>query len=574
MIKYLFKNYISPFKWRFALGFILLILGSFLNVLLPKILMEAIDRGVDVSDENQLIHFGLVYLTAFLFYIFSLYFMAIVLENLGQDILIKLKTTSFYKVLNWDYHQFTKYSAGNLVSRIERDAEKVRFFFTYALVAIVQSFLMFLGMIFLMGSENKLLTLIVIAPLPLVVFLLYLLQKFVYPKFKKVRKIMAEIMSKTTEYLRGLDVLKVFNREKLYFDKYDSDNENKFKLERNIEIVWIVFFNFIMLLTNLVIAIIFKVGAPMIVKGILTYGAIVMFIEYVRQFFFPLIQISEQISQIQRAIASFSRIYKMHSKESKIKSGNEEIEKILNSIEFENVNFSYKVDEPVLKNISFKIPKGEKWAIVGETGSGKSTLIKLLLRFYDVDKGRVLIDGTNIRDIKIKSLRKDISLIEQDFYLFPATVIDNIRLFDNSITKNYIKKICKAIKIDGFIENLPRGYDTYLREEGSNLSVGEKQLLSIARAMVKEADLVLLDEATSSIDPHTEKKIDKAMNILLKDKTSIIIAHRLNTILDADKIIVLHEGKILEIGNHRELYKKEGYYYNLCQNQFVEKLED
>ncbi len=573
MIRYLFKNYIYPFKLRFIFGFILLIMASFLNVLLPKILMEAIDKGVDVSDKDQLVHFGIIYIASFFIYIFSLYFMAIVLENLGQDILIKLKTTSFYRVLKWDYHQFTKYSAGNLVSRIERDAEKVRFFFTYALVAIIQSFLMFIGMIFLMGTENMTLTLIVLSPLPLVITLLYLLQKFIYPKFKKVRKLMAEIISKATEYLRGLNVLKAFNKEELYFNKFDEDNKNKFKLERNIEIVWIVFFNFIMLLTNLIIAIIFKVGAPMLVKGLLTYGAIVMFIEYVRQFFFPLIQISEQISQIQRSIASFSRIYNMHTKEIEIKSGDTEIDKIENSIKFENVSFSYKEDEPVLKNINLEIPTGEKWAIVGETGSGKSTLIKLLLRFYDVDSGKVLLDSINIKDISIKSLRKDISLIEQDFYLFPATVIDNIRLFDNTISEEYVKKICKTIKINDFINSLPKGYSTYLKEEGSNLSVGEKQLLSIARAMVKKADLVLLDEATSSIDPHTEKMIDKAMNILLKDKTSIIIAHRLNTIIDADQIIVLHEGKILEVGSHKRLYEKKGYYYNLCQNQFVEELE-
>jgi len=269
-------------------------------------------------------------------------------------------------------------------------------------------------------------------------------------------------------------------------------------------------------------------------------------------------------------MASFSRIYNMHNKEVKIISGNKKIEKINKHIKFEDVSFAYKKDEPVLQDINLTIPVGEKWAIVGETGSGKSTLIKLLLRFYDTDKGNIFIDESEIRDIDIKSLRKDISLIEQDFYLFPATVMDNIRLFDDSISEEHVKKICKMIKVDKFIDNLPKGYNTYLKEEGSNLSVGERQLLSIARAMVKKSDIILLDEATSSIDPHTEKIIDKAMKILLKGRTSIIIAHRLNTILDADNILVLHEGNIIESGTHEELFKQKGFYHNLCKNQFIE----
>lgn len=570
MIRYLFKNYIFPFKWRFSLGFILLILSSLLNVMLPRILMDAIDKGVELENKEKLIYFGMLYIGSFLIYAGTLYFMALVLENLGQDILVDMKTRSFYKVLNWDYHEFTDYSAGELVSRIERDGEKVRFFFTYALVAIVQSILMFFGMIFLMIRENVTLTLVVLSPVPVVIFLIFLLQKFIYPKFKKVRRMIAEILSKATEYLRGLNILKAYNKEEFYFNKFDKDNENKYKLERNIEFVWIFFFNFIFLISNVIIALIFKIGAPMIATGVLTYGAIVMFIEYVRQFFFPLIQISEQISQIQRSMASFSRIYNMHTKEVKIISGNKKIEKINKHIKFENVSFAYKKDEPVLKDINLTIPVGEKWAIVGETGSGKSTLIKLLLRFYDTDKGNIYIDDNEIMNIDIKSLRKDISLIEQDFYLFPATVMDNIRLFDDSISEEHVKKICKMIKVDKFIDNLSKGYNTYLKEEGSNLSVGERQLLSIARAMVKKSDIILLDEATSSIDPHTEKIIDKAMKILLEGRTSIIIAHRLNTILDADNILVLHEGNIIESGTHEELFNQEGFYHNLCKNQFIE----
>ncbi len=571
MLKYLFKNYVNPFKWRFVFGGILLVISSIMPVILPRILMEAVNNAIETGRENNLLEYALIYLACFIVFVLSSFFMAYILENLGQDILIKLKTTSFYRVLNWDYHQFTKYSPGKLVTRIEGDAEKVRFFFTFALIAIIKSLLMFLGMIFMMLSINIKLTMVVLAPMPFVIIFLILLQKFVYPKFKKVRAIMADIISKTTEYLRGLNILKAYTKEELYMDKYNDRNKEKYKTERNNEIALIVFFNFVMLSSNLIIAFIFKIGAPMLVKGLLTYGAVVMLINYAKQIFLPIRKLSGQITRIQRSIASFSRIYELHTKEVKIKSGDKIIENIEDKIEFKNVNFAYKEDEPVLKGINLKIPVGEKWALVGETGSGKSTLIKLLLRFYDVDDGKILFDGINIKDINIKSLRKDISLIEQDFYLFPASVIDNIRLFDDSIDEGYVKKICKKINIHEFISNLPKGYHTHIMEEGNNLSVGEKQLLSIARAMVKESDIVLLDEATSSIDPHTEEMIDEAMNILLEDKTSLIVAHRLNTIIDADKIIVLHDGKIHRIGTHKELYNKEGFYYNLCQNQFIDE---
>ena len=569
MIRYLFTRYIAPFKWRFALGLLLLVGNSYLTSVLPVYMMNVIDEGIQAADIASLTVTMGLYILIFALYVGSMYFMTLVLETLGQDILIRLKTDSFKKVLDWDYQHFTSISPGKLVTRVEGDAEKVRFFFVIALVTVLQSFFMLLFMGIIMFRTNTSMAMLIIYPLPLVIGLILLLQKFIYPMFKKVRKLMAEITSKVTEYLTGLDIIKVYGKEDLYFRRFDRDNQEKYIAERNAEFGWITFFNFLFMLQEIIIALILKSGAPMILKGVFTYGALIMFIEYVRMFFFPLIGISEQVSQIQRSFAAFSRVYELHSTPVRIRSGQKELKSMNGGVVFSHVSFSYKEGERVLDDISFRLPAGEKWALVGETGGGKSTIIKLLLRFYDIEKGEISIDGVNIKDLDIQSLRQDIALIEQDFYLFPATVLENLRLFDPTISKEEVISVCKKIGIDRFISRLPEGYETNLHEEGGNLSVGERQLLSIARAMVKKADLILMDEATSSIDPHTEKMLDKAIHILMKGKTSLVVAHRLSTVMDADRILVIHGGKIAEEGSHAELVGKGGVYHRLCLNQLL-----
>ena len=573
MLKYLLKNYILPFKYRFLLGFIILIFNSILTVILPITIMNAIDKGIKIKNILSLNQYVIEYIVIFILIILSLYFLTVVLETLGLDLLYIIKSNAYKKVINWDYEKFSQIPVGKLVSRIEGDSEKVRFFFVTAVVAIFESIFMFFGMIFVMYQKSAPLTYIVISVVPIIIILTYFMQKFVFPKFKFIRKMQASIIAKITEYLSALDILKVYNKEKYYFEKFDDENKKKYIMGRNIEFLSITFFNFIFMTQEIVIALILKSGGSLILKGALTYGTLVLFIEYIKRFFQPLIAISEQIVEIQRAIASFSRVYELDQTEAKIKSGTKKLDKIKNEIRFENLSFSYNPKEPVLKNISFTISVGEKWAIVGETGGGKSTLIKLLLRFYEATEGKIYIDGIGINEIDFHSLRKDIALIEQEFYLFPATVLDNLRLFDDTIPREKIIDICKKIKIDDFIRKFPQGYDTYLSEDGINISTGEKQLLSIARAMVKDADIVLMDEATSSIDPHTEKTIENAIDILLKGKTSIIIAHRLSTIKNADKIVVIDKGEIAEIGNHEELMIKKGVYYKLYTNQETKKVD-
>lgn len=562
-------RYIAPFKWRFIFGFLLLVGNSYLTSVLPVFMMNVIDNGIQTGDTANLTVTMVSYILIFALYVASMYLMTVVLEALGQDILIRLKTDSFKKVLDWDYHHFTSVSPGKLVTRVEGDAEKVRFFFVIALVTVLQSFFMLLFMGIIMFRTNASMAMLIIYPLPLVIGLIFLLQKFIYPMFKKVRRLMAEITSKITEYLTGLDIIKSYGKEDLFFERFDKDNRDKYRYERNAEFGWITFFNFLFMLQEIIIAMILKSGAPMILKGVLTYGALIMFIEYVRMFFFPLIGISEQVSQIQRSFAAFSRVYELHNTPVHIRSGRQELAAMTRGVTFSHVSFAYKEGEPVLEDVSFEIPVGEKWALVGETGGGKSTIIKLLLRFYDIERGEISIDGVNIKDLDIRSLRQDIALIEQDFYLFPATVLDNLRLFDKAISKEEVSSICKKIGIDRFISRLPQGYETDLHEEGGNLSVGERQLLSIARAMVKKADLILMDEATSSIDPHTEKMLEKAIRLLMKGKTSLVVAHRLSTVMDADRILVIHGGKIAEEGTHEELVAKEGAYHRLCRNQLL-----
>ncbi len=567
MIRFLFRTYVWPYRLRFFLGLLLLVFNSYLTSVMPLYLMKIIDNGIIVADKTDMYRSVAVYIGVFALYVLSLYIMTIQLERLGQDILIRLKTESFKRVLSWDYRMFTDVSPGKLVTRIEGDPEKVRFFFVTASVTVLQSVFMLAFMMAIMFHTNSRLAAVVVYPMPLLVILMVFLHKYIFPMFKKVRRLMADITSKITEYLSGLDIIKSFAEEELFFRKFDRDNKKKYVLERNAEFGWIAFFNIMFMMQEVIIALIFRTSGPMIMKGLLTYGVLIMFIEYVRMFFFPLIGISEQISQIQRAMAAFSRVYELHTADINIRGGKKTMNGMTQSISFEHVDFAYNEDETVLSDVCFQIPAGQKWALVGETGGGKSTIIRLLLRFYDVKDGSIKIDGADIREFRIDELRKDIALIEQDFFLFPATVLDNLRLFDDKITAEEVESVCRDSGIHDFIMSLPDGYLTDLHEEGGNLSVGERQLLSIARAMVKKADIVLMDEATSSIDPHTERRLENAIRRLLKGRTSIVVAHRLTTVMDSDMILVVGGGRIMEQGTHDELYSQKGAYFRLCEKQ-------
>jgi len=544
-------------------------LNSFLIVEAPLYVKNAIDLGITKNNLEGLKHAAGWYMAIYCIVIVSQYLMITVLETLGQDILIKMKLMSFEKVLHWNYAMFTDMSAGRLVSRVESDAEKVRFFFVSTTVVLLGSLIVFTRMLYVMFHVNARLAMVVVAAVPIVVIGSMLMQKYVFPMFQRSRRYVGMINAKITEYLTGLDIIKSYNREDVFFKEFNTDNKKKFVIDRNAEFISITFFNMIVMLQDVIVGVIMSSSAALIISGAVTFGVLQLFLEYVRRFFDPLTTISEQISQIQRSFAAFSRVYDLHMTPVPMRNGEQPFEGLEKGITFENVHFSYKEDEPVLDGISIVLPRGGRWAIVGETGGGKSTIIKLLLRFYDTVQGTVFIDNTDIRALDIYSLRRRIALIEQDVYLFPATVLDNLRLFDDSIPEEYIRSICKKVEVDDFIMSLPEGYSTVLHEDGANISAGERQLLSIARAMMRKADIILLDEATSSIDPFTEKKIERALSLLCEGKTSILIAHRLSTVRHADKILVLSKGEIKESGTHQELFEKGELYYTLCKSQLT-----
>ena len=564
-----------PFWHRFLFGFTLLLINSYLIVEAPLYIKDAIDNGITHNSIGGLEQALFWYIGVFAVLITAQYLMVIVLETLGQDILIKMKLMSFSKVLHWNYGMFTEMSPGRLVSRVEGDAEKVRFFFVSTTVVLLGSLIVFIRMMFVMFSVNARLAMIVVSAVPIVVIGSIVMQKVVFPMFQRSRRYVAAINSRVTEYLTGLDIIKAYDREKDFFKTFDDDNKKKYTLDRNAEFITITFFNMIVMFQDIIVGMILSSSGAMIAGGIISFGVLQLFLEYVRRFFDPLTSISEQISQIQRSFAAFSRVHELHMTPVLMKNGELPFTAFSKAVDFNDITFAYKENEPVLNGISFSVPKGARWAIVGETGGGKSTVIKLLLRFYDVNGGSIMIDGTDIRTLDIYSLRKRIALIEQDVYLFPATVMDNLRLFDESIPEEFVRSVCRQIEIDDFIMSLPEGYDTVLREDGGNLSAGERQLLSIARAMMREADIILLDEATSSIDPFTEKKIERALSLLCAGKTSVIIAHRLSTVKHADVIMVLSKGQIKESGTHAELYERGELYYTLCKSQLAaDKKED
>jgi len=414
------------------------------------------------------------------------------------------------------------------------------------------------------------LTLILAALAPVILILTYYYQKITNPMFLRARKRMADIAAFLTEYIQGMSVVQIFNRGEQVRQKSYEVNSRKFKIETKAELMVVLFFNTVFFTETIAICLILWFGGKMALSRVITVGTLLMFIQYIRRFFEPIFHLSEQMHIIQKAMAGSSRIFSLLAHEQRVKDPESPllVKPFEKSIVFENVSFAYKDEDWVLKEVSFELPKGKRYALIGVTGGGKTSIINVLLRFYEFQKGRILIDGIDIREMKLTDLRHYFGLVLQDIYLFPGNILDNLRLSDGSISEERVKKAASIISADKFVSGMKDGYASLLAERGGNLSMGERQLLSFARAMVFDPEILILDEATSSIDPNTEAKIQSALRRLQEGRTSLTIAHRLQTVLDADQILVIRRGEIIERGTHQQLLKLGGYYSDLFKLQF------
>ncbi|MCP4633081.1 MAG: ABC transporter ATP-binding protein [candidate division Zixibacteria bacterium] len=567
---------LKPYKWRIVLGFVLLVLATGATVAGPVLIKRAVDENIKNSDYDGLIVTVLMYLAIQVGFLIFNYLQRINLEWIGQEAMAVLRKRLFNHIVHMSMKFFNDNPVGRLLSRVESDTESLRMLFTNTIVTLMGDLLLCVGMFGVMAYVEWRLTLVLSLLVPFILTLTYYYQKITNPMFLEVRKKMADISAFLTEYIQGMSIVQIFNRGKQVREKAYKVNRSKFTVEVKAELIVVAFFNTLFFMETIAICLILWFGGKLTLNGMITVGTLIMFIQYIRRFFEPIFHLSEQMHIIQKAMAGSARIFSLLDHEQKVKDPDvpKNVKPFKKSIVFDNVSFAYKDEEWVLKDISFELPMGKRFALVGVTGGGKTSIINVLLRFYPFQKGRVLIDGIDIRDMKLTDLRNYFGLVLQDIYLFPGDIMDNLRLSDMDIPETRVKEAASIISADKFVSQMKNGYKSKLSERGANLSMGERQLLSFARAMVFDPQILILDEATSSIDPHTEEKIQAALNKLQEGRTSLTIAHRLQTVVDSDQILVLRKGEIIESGTHTELLKADGYYSDLFRLQFQTSKEE
>lgn len=571
----LFKRllkYTNPYKVTFYFVAVAAILLSFFAVLRPYLLKVTVDDAITPQNYDNLVFYvGLMAGVLVLEVIFQ--FLFVYFANwLGQEVVRDLRVNLFKHMLNFKMTYFDKSAVGRLVTRAVSDIETIASIFSQGLFMIISDILKMLVVIGFMFYQSWQLTLLVLTVLPLIMYATRVFQKKMKVAFEEVRTQVANLNTFVQERITGMKVVQLFTREKEEYKNFKEINDK----HRNawVKTVWYnsIFFPIAEMATSITIGLIVWFGGLRAVAddGI-TLGVIIAFIELSQLLFRPLRQIADKFNTLQMGMVAANRVFGILDTDSSISNvGKIEVKDLKGEIEFKNVRFSYTDDEEVLKGVSFKANAGETIAIVGATGAGKSTVINLLNRFYEIDSGQILVDGIDIKDITLESLRSEIAVVLQNVFLFADTILANINLSNPDISEEDVINAAKQIGIHDFINTLPNAYHYNVKERGAMLSSGQRQLISFLRAYMSNPSILILDEATSSVDTYSELLIQEATDKITKGRTSIVIAHRLATIKKADKIMVMDAGEIVEIGTHSELLqKKDGYYKNLYEVQFM-----
>jgi len=565
-------DYVLIYRGVFIFVAISALLISVFSTLTPYLIKVAVDDYLALGKYQDFIYliilmFFNLMLTVLFMFLFSYY-----ANLLGQKVIYDLRVQLFKHILNFRMSYFDKSSVGRLVTRAVNDMETIASIFSQGLFMIaadlMQMFLVIIVMLFLSWK----LSLTIFFILPFILFATRKFQKSMKIAFNEVRSEVANLNSFVQERITGMKIVQLFNREKIEYDNFVQINEKHKKAW--LKTVWYnsIFFPIAELSTSVTIGLIVWFGGlnAVLENSSITLGTIFLFIQLSQMLFRPLRQIADKFNTLQMGMVAASRIFKIIDTKSNITDlGTKNEELIDGNIVFDNISFSYVNNEKVIKNLSFKINNGEKIAIVGSTGSGKTTIVNLISRFYDTQDGSIFIGRENIKDYKLESLRGRVALVLQDVFLFADTILNNITLWDSSISFDSVVIAAKKIGIHDFILSLPEGYNYNVKERGVMLSQGQRQLISFLRAYIKNPSILILDEATSSIDSNSEELIQNATEKITENKTSIIIAHRLSTILNSDRIFVMNKGVLVENGTHKELIlKKNGYYKGLYEIQF------
>ena len=559
------KPYMKVF---YALLFLTLSL-SILQPIRPYITQIIIDDYVSLNDLKGLnkmivLLFGLLILNAIVMY-FHTYLSGWLGQNIIKDIRIKL----FSHLQKFKLQFFDKTPIGRIVTRNVSDIETIADIFGQGIASIIGDVLQLFGIVFLMFYINWKLTLISLATLPFLFLTTYVFKEKVKLSFNNVRNAVANLNSYVQEHIIGMNIVQIFGNEKKEYERFKKINETHLKANLKAVLYYSIYFPVMELFTSIGLGLLIWYGSSQLFAEEVSLGVLIAFIMYLQLFFRPIRSIADRFNTLQMGVVSSKRIFDLIDREEGI-SSNEKIKdmRLKGDIEFKNVWFAYNDEDYVLKKISFKINNGESVGFVGSTGSGKTSIINLINRFYDFQKGKILVDSINIRDYNLLSLRNNLGLVSQDVFLFSDTIYNNITLFNDSIKEDEVWNAIKRVGAEKFINKLPGKLQFDVKERGISLSVGQRQLISCIRIMLYDPNVILLDEATSSVDSESEVMIQNAISEILKNRTSIVVAHRLSTIKEVDKIVVIDSGEIKEIGSHRELLKRNGYYSKLYEMQY------
>jgi subfamily B ATP-binding cassette protein MsbA len=563
-------SFAKGYKLKFSIAAISTISLAFVSAINPYIIGETVNDFVTNQDISNLVYYIKILLTI-VFAEVLLQFMFIYFANwVGQHIIRDIRAKVFRNINSFKMSYFDTTSVGKLVTRVVSDIETIANFFTQGVFMIISDILKMLVVIVVMFVMNWKLALVALVVLPILVYATKVFQVAIKATFQDVRNEIANLNGFVQERLTGMKILQLFTRESIEYQNFKKINNNHKKA--HIKTVWYysIFFPIAEILSSFAIGLIVWFGGYQILEGFTTLGAVIAFIKMSQMLFRPLRQIADKFNQLQMGIVSGERVFKIIDTKSYIrKEGQIDASNIQGNINFSNVRFSYIQDEEVLKGVSLKVNKGQTVAIVGATGAGKSTIINLINRFYEIDSGTISIDSISVEDYELSSLRNQIAIVLQDVFLFSDSILNNITLKNSLITESQVIDAAKKIGIHDFIMTLPDGYHYNVKERGVMLSSGQRQLIAFLRAYVSSPRILILDEATSSVDSHAEQMIQYATDTITEGRTSIVIAHRLATIKKADKIIVMDKGVIVEEGTHKELLKKRnGYYKNLYDKQF------
>jgi len=573
-------QYLTPYAGYIVLALAITLGASFLGPLRPWLVQKGIDNYIVVGDLE-----GLQYIILYLV-------LALVGEGIlsfgenyltqwiGQQAIYDLRTTLFRHVEGQSLAYFDRTPVGRVITRTTSDVEALSDALSSGLVSVLGDLFKLVFIAYFMFTLNWMLAVVTLLVMPLMVWVTFWFRRNVREQYRETRKQMARINSFIQEHVTGMHIVQLFNREDEEEDRFEGINDKHRAAHLHTIFYYAIFWPSIEFISNLALAAVLWFGGFRALGGsALTLGVLVAFIQYARQFFRPIRDLSNQYDTLQKAMAGAERVFSLLDTDESIEapSAPVELDAVEGTIEFKNVWFAYEEDDAgtpdwVLEDVSFRVEPGEMAALVGATGAGKSTVMNLLLRFYEIQRGQIRVDGHDIRDLRLRDLREHIGLIPQDVFLFSGSVRRNLTLDDPSIDEATMRRAAETVQADQLIERLPDGYDQDVKERGSSLSRGQRQLLAFVRALLYDPDVMVLDEATSSVDTETEALIQRALERVTEGRTTLAIAHRLSTIQDADKILVMHKGEIRERGTHQELLAADGLYRKLYDLQYADQV--